>query len=43
MIIENKLYNVDFEEEPGGDSVYALRYWVADVLADLINKYGNKI
>lgn len=40
QIIENKLYNVDIEEEPGGDSVYALRYWVEDVLADLISKYG---
>lgn len=40
QIIENNLYNVDIEEEPGGDSVYALRYWVDDVLADLISKYG---
>lgn len=39
QILENNLYNMDFEEEPGGDSLYALRYW-EDVLADLINKYG---
>ena len=30
---------MDFEEEPGGDSVYALRYW-EEVLGDLISKYG---
>ena len=40
QILENNLYNADFEEEPGGDSVYALRYWQEDVLLDLINKYG---
>lgn len=40
QILENNLYNVEFEEEPGGDSVYALRYWVEDVLSDLINKYS---
>lgn len=40
QIVENNLYNVDFEEEPGGDSVYALRYWVDDVLVDLINKHS---
>lgn len=39
QIVENNLYNMDFEEEPGGDSLYALRYW-EDVLGDLINKYG---
>lgn len=39
QIIENNLYCVDFEEEPGGDSVYALRYWAEDVLADLISEY----
>lgn len=39
QIIENNLYNMDFEEEPGGDSVYALRYW-EEVLGDLISKYG---
>lgn len=39
QILENNLYNMDFEEEPGGDSLYALRYW-EDVLADLISKYG---
>lgn len=39
QIIENNLYNMDFEEEPGGDSVYALRYW-EDVLEDLISKYS---
>lgn len=39
QIIQNNLYNIDIEEEPGGDSVYALRYW-EDVLEDLINKYG---
>ena len=31
---------VDFEEEPGGDSVYALRYWIDDVLSDLIREYS---
>lgn len=40
QIIENNLYNMDFEEEPGGDSVYALRYWVENVLEDLITKHG---
>lgn len=40
QILENNLYNVDFEEEPGGDSVYALRYWVDDVLSDLIREYS---
>ncbi|MBR3141131.1 MAG: terminase family protein [Methanobrevibacter sp.] len=40
QITENNLYNIDFEEEPGGDSVYALRYWVDDILADLISKHG---
>lgn len=40
QILENNLYNVDIEEEPGGDSVYALRYWVDDVLADLISRHG---
>ena len=40
QIIENNLYSMDIEEEPGGDSVYALRYWTEDVLADLISKYG---
>lgn len=40
QIIENNLYNMDFEEEPGGDSVYALRYWVENVLDDLITKHG---
>ena len=40
QITENNLYNIDIEEEPGGDSVYALRYWTEDVLADLINKYS---
>ena len=38
QILENNLYNVDIEEEPGGDSVYALRYW-ENVLEDLITKY----
>ena len=28
QITENNLFSVDFEEEPGGDSVYALRYWI---------------
>ena len=40
QIIENNLYNIDFEEEPGGDSVYALRYWTEDVLDDLITKHS---
>ncbi len=40
QITENNLYNIDIEEEPGGDSVYALRYWTEDVLADLIKKYS---
>lgn len=40
QILENNLYNMDFEEEPGGDSVYALRYWIDNVLRDLISKYG---
>ena len=40
QILENNLYNMDFEEEPGGDSVYALRYWVEDILADLISRHG---
>ena len=39
QVIENNLYNLDIEEEPGGDSLYALRYW-EEVLGDLINKYG---
>lgn len=39
QICENNLYNVDIEEEPGGDSVYALRYWQNDVLDELIKKY----
>ena len=39
QITENNLYNIDFEEEPGGDSVYALRYW-EDVLEELILKHG---
>ena len=43
QITENNLYCVDFEEEPGGDSVYALRYWTEDVLIDLINKYDVDI
>lgn len=40
QIIENNLYSIDIEEEPGGDSVYALRYWTEDVLSDLIDKYS---
>lgn len=39
QIVENNLYNVDIEEEPGGDSVYALRYW-EEVLNDLIRRYS---
>ena len=39
QILENNLYNIDFEEEPGGDSVYALRYW-EEILGPLISKYG---
>lgn len=38
QILENNLYGVDIEEEPGGDSLYALRYWEG-VLEDLISKY----
>ena len=43
QITENNLFSVDFEEEPGGDSVYALRYWMEDVLIDLINEYDVDI
>lgn len=43
QISENNLICVDFEEEPGGDSVYALRYWMEDVLSDLINEYDVDI
>ena len=43
QITKNNLFSVDFEEEPGGDSVYALRYWMEDVLIDLINKYDVDI
>lgn len=39
QILENNLYGIDIEEEPGGDSLYALRYWEG-VLEDLINEYG---
>lgn len=39
QILENNLYNMDFEEEPGGDSLYALRYWEG-ILEPLISKYG---
>lgn len=39
QIVENNLYNMDIEEEPGGDSLYALRYWEG-VLQDLIEKYS---
>lgn len=42
QIVENNLYNMDFEEEPGGDSLYALRYWEG-ILEPLINKYGIDI
>lgn len=43
QITKNNLFSVDFEEEPGGDSVYALRYWMEDVLIDLINEYDVDI
>lgn len=39
QILENNLYNVDIEEEPGGDSVFAIRYWEG-VLSDLIVKHN---
>lgn len=39
QIIENNLYNMDIEEEPGGDSMYAIRYWEG-ILEPLISKYG---
>ena len=39
QINENNLYNLDIEQEPGGDSVYALRYW-EEVLEELILKHG---
>ncbi len=37
---ENDLYVFGNEEEPGGDSLYATRYWKKDVLKDLIYEYG---
>lgn len=37
---ENDLYIMGIEEEPGGDSLYALRYWKQDVLKTLIHEYG---
>ena len=40
QILENNLYNVDFEDEPGGDGLYAYRYWTEDVLSDLISKHS---
>ena len=38
--IENDLYALGNEEEPGGDALYATRYWKKDVLQDLIQEYG---
>ena len=38
--IENDLYVLGNEEEPGGDALYATRYWKKDVLEDLIHEYG---
>ncbi|MBQ7927724.1 MAG: terminase family protein [Methanobrevibacter sp.] len=38
--IENDLYAFGNEEEPGGDALYATRYWKKDVLEDLIHEYG---
>lgn len=37
---ENDLYAFGNEEEPGGDALYATRYWKKDVLEDLIHEYG---
>lgn len=37
---ENDLYIMGIEEEPGGDSLYATRYWKNDVLYDLIHEHG---
>lgn len=38
QILENNLYSIDIEEEPGGDSIYALRYW-EDILEDLVSEH----
>ena len=38
--IENDLYVMGNEEEPGGDALYATRYWKKDVLDELIHEYG---
>ncbi len=37
---ENDLYIFGNEEEPGGDSLYATRYWKKDILDNLIKEYS---